>query len=216
MSSPLSPIILPGILAKTQEWLVLDKPPGWLTIPGREKTGHERRPVLLEWAEKKEGKLFVVHRIDRDTSGVLLFARTPEAHRKANEWFRKHQVRKIYECLASGVPAAPTQRIRKPIEGAPSLTQVEVLETYPGAFLGRAFPQTGRRHQIRVHLSQVGNPLLGDREYRGPDRILVGGKELSVPRVALHASRLELPSGESFEAPWPEDFAGWVEELRHV
>jgi 23S rRNA-/tRNA-specific pseudouridylate synthase len=148
-----------------------------------------------------------VHRLDLETSGVLLLARTPEAHAKASSWFQKHEVRKLYHFLASGqgLPE-PTMRVTEPIRGKPATTLLEARERLDrGTFLGWARPLSGRRHQIRIHLSSLGRPLLGDREY--------GGSE-AFERVALHAARLELPSGERFEAPWPGDFERWHRELK--
>jgi 23S rRNA-/tRNA-specific pseudouridylate synthase len=167
--------------------------------------------VIADWARSELGQAWIVHRLDRDTSGVLLLARSAEAHRRASLWFQKHEVRKTYEFLARGRLRAPMLRISAPIDGAASATQVESREELPGpCFLGRAVPLTGRRHQIRIHLSEQGNPLLGDPEYGGPTEL--GGTALG--RVALHAARLELPSREVFTAPWPADFMGWVDTLR--
>ena len=201
----------PQILAQTDRWLVLNKPAGWLTIPGRGEA-----PVLKAWAEKELGaQIWVVHRIDRDTSGVVLFAKTAQAHREANEWFEKHRVKKAYDFLAQGNPSSPIFKVNAPIEGAASLTQIEVRERLGSGFLGRAVPLSGRRHQIRIHLAQKGHPLLGDAEYGGPKSLLTSqGERLDVVRVALHAASLELPGGERFEAPWPLDFSQWVERLR--
>lgn len=199
------PDLEPQILAQTDEWLVVDKPAGYLTIPGR----GEPSPVLIEWVRAREPAALVVHRLDRETSGVVLFARGKEAHRKAGIWFQKHEVRKIYDCLAAGEPSLPTFRVDEAIEGAPSKTQFEVKSRYRSGFLVQARPLTGRRHQIRKHLRARGHPILGDREYGGPTRV----GTLTIPRVALHARILELPSGEKFEAPWPADFASWVEAL---
>jgi 23S rRNA-/tRNA-specific pseudouridylate synthase len=135
-------------------------------------------------------------------------------------WFQNHQVKKNYECLALGSPSMPLTKIRKPIEGVLSTTQMEVRESYPnvgsaGAFLARISPLSGKRHQIRIHLSGEGHPILGDTQYGGPKKVaLPDGGELPIERVALHAARLALPNGEQFEAPWPEDFKCWVEVLR--
>lgn len=205
----------PAVLARTPEWLAVSKPAGWLTIPGRlgnaGHTGHGGpAPVVSRWAEALEGKIWVVHRLDRETSGVLLLARTAEAHRKASLWFQKHEVRKHYELLAQGRLRAPVVRVNRPIAGVASVTQVECRESFSGAFLGRAMPLTGKRHQIRIHLAGEGHPLLGDPTYGGTQSI----HSLPIGRVALHASRLELPSREVFEAEWPEDFKGWVARLR--
>lgn len=199
------------LIQKSDLWVAVDKPAGWLTIPGRNLPDS---PVLCGWAEKEFGKIWVVHRIDRETSGVVLFARTEQAHRDANAWFEKHQIKKAYDCLASGSPSAPFLKLRAPIAGAPSLTQVEVRERGRGGFLARAIPMTGRRHQIRIHLAGAGHPLWGDSRYGGPMKIEESGAFFEVSRVALHASRLELPTGEIFEAPWPADFSRWVDCLR--
>ncbi len=199
------------LLAQTDRWMIVNKPAGWLTIPGRTAPGAVPLPVVQSRVEVEVGqKLWVVHRLDVETSGVLLFAKTPEAHREACQWFEKHRVKKTYEFLAEGALPMPVCRVSSPVKGLASLTQVESKESFQGAFLGRAYPQTGRRHQIRVHLAAQGCPLLGDPTY--------GGKKewagVSVPRVALHAARLELPTGEKFEAQWPEDFQSWVEAFR--
>jgi tRNA pseudouridine32 synthase/23S rRNA pseudouridine746 synthase/23S rRNA pseudouridine955/2504/2580 synthase len=212
-------ILEPIILSETVEWLVVSKPAGWLTIPGRPGLGPKRPkreeapiPVLSEWASRNR-KIWVTHRLDRETSGVVLFALTEEAHRKANGWFSAHQMKKVYDALAVGSPGMPMFKSKQPIEGAASVTQFEVREKFAsGAFLVRARPSTGRRHQIRIHLSQEGYPILGDSLYKGPKSF--AGIEIS--RVALHAAKLELPSGESFEAEWPEDFSGWVSALRNL
>jgi 23S rRNA pseudouridine1911/1915/1917 synthase len=202
---------IPRIIATTPRWLAIDKPAGWLTIPGR---GHAGTPVLVEWARAIDPAVQIVHRLDLETSGVLLFARSPEAHREANDWFSNHRVTKYYDFLASGRALLPMMRIQEPIEGAASTTQVEVKESFATAFLGSARPLSGRRHQIRIHLANRGHPILGDEKYGGRRELEVAEGMLHVGRVALHAARLDLPGGESFAAPWPADFRAWVETLR--
>jgi 23S rRNA-/tRNA-specific pseudouridylate synthase len=202
-------LLFPIILAQGEKWLAVSKPAGWLTIPGR----GEKWPVLSEWLERESAqKIWVVHRIDRETSGVVLFAKTAEAHREASLWFENQQVKKAYDFLASGNPSQPVLKLKDAIEGKPSMTQIEVKERYGSAFLGRAIPLSGRRHQIRIHLSKSGYPILGDEHYQGPKNL--SERALRFERVALHAARLELPSGEKFEASWPEDFSSWIRELR--
>ena len=116
----------PTVIARTERWLVLHKPSGWLSIPGRAPGV----PVLSEWAAQEHAPVWTVHRLDRETSGVILFARTAEAHREASRWFQDHLVRKTYECLAIGALNAPVTRVKVPIEGAPSVTQVESRESF--------------------------------------------------------------------------------------
>lgn len=197
--------MFPTLIAETADWWVVDKPSGWLTIPGRDTDA----PVLSAWADREAGcRLYTVHRIDRETSGVVLFARTAEAHRRAGIWFQRHECIKYYDAIAAGVIAQPMLRLNAPIEGASALSQVEVRETFDcegGASLVRVRIVTGRRHQIRIHLSGAGHPVWGDTRHGGPARC---------PRVALHAASLQLPSGEKFESPWPDDFKQWVCKLR--
>lgn len=199
-------------IAETSEWLVLNKPAGWLTIAGRGLP--ESVPVLLDWVRETHPQALVVHRLDRETSGVILFALTEAAHQKANAWFRDRETKKFYQCLAVGSPSAPILKIKSPIEGAPSTTQVEVKERFHEGFLAWVRPLTGRRHQIRIHLAENGHQLWGDTRYGGPSEIQFEHSRLSVNRVALHASRLELPSGEKFEASLPQDMTAWLAALR--
>lgn len=194
-------------------WVAVTKPAGWLTIDGsRAQTAQtEPRPVLKSWLEDQLAqKIWVVHRIDLQTSGIVLFALNADAHRQASVWFEKHQVRKAYDFLAQGEPRLPVMKVDKPIEGARSVTQLEVKERFTACFLDRAIPHSGRRHQIRIHLADLKHPILGDTQYGG--KAALG--ELTIQRVALHAARLELPDGQKFEAPWPEDFQSWVTQLR--
>jgi 23S rRNA-/tRNA-specific pseudouridylate synthase len=195
----------PKILAETADWWVLDKPAGWLSVPPSQPG---TTPVATGWlGARAQAQVFPVHRLDVGTSGVLLLAKSAEAHSRANQWFQKHEVRKLYHFLAGGTGLSePTVRVSAPVGGKPATTLLEQRERLgERAFLGWARPLTGRRHQIRLHLASLGHPLLGDREYGG---------DTGFERVALHSARLELPSGERFEAPWPEDFQRWHEELR--
>ena len=190
---------------ETERWVVIDKPAGWLSIPGR-----NRAPVILEWVREIYPQIYTVHRLDIQTSGLILFARTADAHRLANGWFEKHEVKKAYDFLASGKAPLPVSKTKEPIAGLASATQFEMKEKFANAFLMRAFPMTGRRHQIRIHAAHLGFPILGDIEYGGAAQ--VGASKIQ--RVALHARSLELPSREKFEAPWPEDFSGWIKVFR--
>lgn len=202
----------PIILADTARWLVVSKPPGWLTIPGRGK--EDPSPVLLDWIFKTYGQVWTVHRLDRETSGVVLFAKSAESHREASVWFQSRKVRKTYHCLAKGTSRDPVFKVQLPIEGAPSSTQVEVKEKFQNAFFARVLPLTGRRHQIRIHLSAKGFPILGDIQYGGPSEIGAAQVRISIPRVALHASSLELPTKEVFQAELQDDFQSWLGQLR--
>jgi RluA family pseudouridine synthase len=207
------------VIYEDARFLVVDKPPGILSIPGRDRKEKSVVELLRSGrrGESSRPSLFVVHRIDRETSGILLFAKTEDAHRVANGWFRDHSVRKEYLAFAEGSPRLPAFRVNVPIEEKASLSQVQVVERFTGAFLARVRIATGRRHQIRIHLQHEGFPILGDSKYGGRKKF----SGIAVDRVALHAELLALPAEEGFpaaeiRAPWPPDFARWHEALRSL
>lgn len=198
----------PKVLAQTAEFWALDKPAGWLCVPGR----HPSAPVLIDWVRQNLGQAWVCHRLDLGTSGVWLVAKTPEAHREACQWFESHRARKQYLFLAHGLPGLPVMRLDAPIENQKAITQIEVRERFSSrnGFLGLARPQSGRRHQIRIHLSQAGHPIWGDERY-GSHYV---ANAVSISRTALHAAVLEVPGGLRFESPLPADFNSWLEDAR--
>ena len=163
----------------------------------------------------------LVHRLDRDTSGVTVFARTPAAAAALAAAFRDGTPEKTYLALCARAPAPREGRLEAALgkdparaglrrvdpRGEPAATRWRTLRDGPLAALVEARPETGRTHQIRVHLAHLGAPLLGDARYGGPRRV----GELSVPRVLLHARRLEVAHPVTgarlvLEAPVPDDF----------
>jgi tRNA pseudouridine32 synthase/23S rRNA pseudouridine746 synthase len=225
------------VLLADEHLLAVDKPAGRLVIPGR-GTGERS---LREELEAVHGRLWVVHRLDRGTSGVLVFARTAAAHRALNMAFDRGEPAKRYLALVRGTPPAerrvelalaPARRGRmRPARpgdprGKPSATRLRLLEAFPprpwagGALaLVEALPETGRTHQIRVHLAAEGIPLAVDPDYgddvplRGPDGAIL------IARTPLHAARLELrhpADGHAvvIEAPLAADLARAIEALR--
>jgi 23S rRNA pseudouridine1911/1915/1917 synthase len=170
----------------------------------------------------------LVHRLDRETSGVTVFARTRAAAAALAEAFRAGTPEKTYLALCARPPAPEEGRIDAPLgkdparaglrrvdpRGDAAATRYRTLRAGPGGALVEARPETGRTHQIRVHLAHLGAPLLGDARYGGPRRV----GEVAIPRVMLHARRLELlhPATGArmvFEAPVPEDFVTAEREL---
>lgn len=186
----------------------MNKPAGILTIPGRDPAA----PSLFGLLNQNQ-KLWVVHRLDRETSGCLMFAKTEEAHRQACAWFEKHEVKKEYVAFAEGDPRVPVMKFDQPIEGARAVSQMSVEARFMGGFVARVRIVTGRRHQIRIHLSRAGFPILGDIEYDGKKSLAFTENVVEFPRVALHARKLEVPGGLKFEAPYPSDFLAWAHEL---
>ena len=226
------------ILYEDEALLAVDKPAGSLVVRGREGEAEPSLVDLLQ-AERKE-KLFVVHRMDRGTTGVLLFARDPVSHRALNQAFEAGRVAKRYLALVRGVPAleeltvdvalVPARRGKsRPAargeQGKPSKTVFHVLERFPGFALLEARPQTGRGHQIRVHLKYAGYPLAVDPAYAGNEELLKGevglepAGDVLLSRTPLHAQRvtfLHPATGESLtvEAPLPPDLEVALGTLR--
>jgi 23S rRNA pseudouridine1911/1915/1917 synthase len=221
--------------------LAVAKPAGLLTIPDRYDVS---QPSLIEILTKRHGSLWIVHRLDRETSGVVVFARTEEAHRQLSESFAGGRVAKTYFALVDGrvnwveeivdLPLRPDadRRHRTHVDrarGKPSETAFRLLEHVGPFSLVEATPRTGRTHQIRVHLAQIGHPVVCDGLYGRSEPIMlsrfkhkyVEGRRPERPllsRLGLHAVSVELvvPGHGStlIEAPLPRDLKATVRQLR--
>src|SRR5574341_2629639 len=221
------------ILYEDQHLLVVNKPAGLPVLPdGWEKDA----PYLVKSLEEKYGNVFIVHRLDKITSGVMVFARDAETHRELNMQFENHQAEKVYHAIVEGNPKWEQKTARHPLRanvghkhrtmvddknGKPSETRFRVIKRYPArseqgrgnTTLIEAKPMTGRPHQIRVHTYALGHPLLGDTLYG-----VYGAEETDViSRPALHAYALTVEvNGErmTFKAPYPDDFRAALERLK--
>jgi tRNA pseudouridine32 synthase/23S rRNA pseudouridine746 synthase len=178
-------------------WLVAaDKPSGLLSVPGR---GADLADCLAARLAEELGPLRVVHRLDRDTSGVILFARDLETQRQLSRQFEERSVEKRYVGVVAGVVAADEGVIDLPLakdwdhpprhkvdhdHGRPATTLWRVLARESDRTRLALFPRTGRSHQLRVHLAAVGHPLLGDPLYASPEVLALS------PRLLLHAEEL--------------------------
>jgi tRNA pseudouridine32 synthase/23S rRNA pseudouridine746 synthase len=184
-------------LYEDDRMVIVSKPSGQATAPGG---GIEAGASLQEKvAEHIGGKAVIVHRLDRDTSGVIVFARDVETHRRLSVLFETRQVGKTYLALVEGHTDAMTGEVAEPLRafgsgrvavdpaGKEAVTRYVVKERLPAADLLEVTPVTGRRHQIRVHLYAIGHPVLGDSRY-GELRP-VGG----AGRLMLHAVELTIP-----------------------
>jgi len=233
------------IVYEDRDLLVVNKPPGWVTHPGAgHKTGTLLNALLHHCPELQEigdvSRPGLVHRLDKDTSGLLVAAKTELAHRALVSQFQKHEVKKKYLALVWGRLPQAQGRIareigRHPIErhkmsvharrGKEAATCWRVQREFPGPLtLLELTIETGRTHQIRVHMTAEGHPVLGDATYgggasrlKGAPPALMGLKPL-VKRQMLHAWRLSFThprSGEEvgWEAALPGDFQGVVDKL---
>jgi 23S rRNA pseudouridine1911/1915/1917 synthase len=216
--------------------VVIEKPSGISSVPyERKETGTAMDLIRAAW--KRGGKratatpLYIVHRIDKDTSGLLCFAKTRLAERALHGTFQRHAADRAYLAVAEGDVAA--QRIESRLvadrgdgirgstphrgQGQHAITFVEPLARYPLATLCRVRLETGRTHQIRIHLSERGHPLVGETVYIR-DLLRAGRQPLGAPRLMLHAGRLGLAHPVTgvaldFRAPPPEDFMTVLERL---
>ena len=195
--------------------LVIDKPAGLLALPdGYDPSATHVKELLSPQYES----LWIVHRLDRYTSGVMILALSASAHRQLNNQFQERKVKKMYLALVVGDPDWDRKVVDQPLRlnvgrrhktvvdlssGKPSVTRLEVLQRYRGYALVKAVPETGRRHQIRAHLASQGYPITADNLYRNeasfpsPGVIRdslsgVNSKEPLLNRLGLHAQALEL------------------------
>ncbi len=209
-------VLLPQVLFEDEHILVIDKPSGLLTVPDRFDKKEEN---LRDWLRlKQKSEIFVVHRLDKDTSGLVIFAKTEESHRHLSLQFEMRFARKEYLALVQGpMPDAsgsltyamsedlrhPGRMLASPL-GKSAQTDYTVLESFTKAGYDwlSLRPLTGRTHQIRVHLQAAGYPVVGDAVYGSGDRVLLSrlkrGYKLGkyqeekplLCRMALHAHRL--------------------------
>ena len=204
------------ILYNDEAILVVNKPAGVSVLPDGWKRDS---PYLVKILEEQFGKIFIVHRLDKITSGVMIFAHTIDAHRDLNSQFEKHRVEKIYHAIVTGVPGWDEAIAKYPLRidvghrhrtmvddknGKLSETRFKVLRKYSHHVLVEAMPASGRTHQVRVHAYALGYPLLGDVLYGAPKTDIIA-------RPALHAYSLSFTHPHTqeyltFTAPYPADF----------
>jgi len=218
------------LLYRDKYLMVINKPAGVATQPTPARfQGTLYAAVQKFLGIRNETGLGMVQRLDRDTSGVLIFSIHPKAHKQLTAAFCEHRVDKRYLALVAGTPPQTSGEFRSLLArrhatnrtvsvargGKPAITRYRVLEQFVGAAMVEVELLTGRSHQIRAHFSEAGCPLLGDTAYGGPAM----WHELSVPRQMLHSSELSLKHPVSaleccWQADLPEDFSTILDRLR--
>jgi 23S rRNA pseudouridine1911/1915/1917 synthase len=217
--------------------LVINKPAGLVVHPGSGNWEGTMLNALLHHAPQLEGvpRAGIVHRLDKDTSGLLVVAKTLTAQTNLVRQLQARSVKREYFALVWGelkragkvdelIGRHPAQRVKMAVveSGKPAVTHFEIEEKFPSCTLLRCRLETGRTHQIRVHMAHIGHPLVGDRTYlKGAQKCVPELRELlnGFPRQALHATRLALEhpvSGETMEwqAPLPGDMVQLLREIR--
>lgn len=238
--------ILLNIIYEDDDLIILNKQPGILVHPARGNTHGTLVNALAFYSDRLSSGLGefrpgIVHRLDRNTTGVMIVAKHDGAQWKITHQFEHRQVNKTYIAIVHGVPDLTRDRINAPLgvhprfrekyavrpeTGKESITFYEVLESFRGFSVLKMTPKTGRTHQIRVHLAYIKHPIVADDMYGGkfvyPWQLADAQPEPQEPvidRVALHASSIEFkhPATEKpvkFEAPLPQDMQTLLDMLR--
>jgi len=209
----------PEVIFENDSFIAINKPAGLLSIPDRVQSEPSLKDMLLE----KYGSIFTVHRLDKDTSGIILFAKTEAAHKYFSRLFEERKIEKYYQGLVIGCPAQKKGTLDAPIsehptqkglmvvhrKGKPSVTDYEVLEDLKQFSLIQFQLHTGRTHQIRVHCRNMGHPLACDELYGDGKPILLSSLKKKfklsrhdeeerpmLNRLALHSYRLKFTDND--------------------
>jgi 23S rRNA pseudouridine1911/1915/1917 synthase len=231
------------VIHEDSDILVINKPSNLVIHPAAGNPSGTLVNALLHHCQDLSGiggveRPGIVHRLDKDTTGVMVVAKSDKAHLALSIAFRQHRIRKTYLAVCFGIPANPEGVVDAPIDrhprhrkemavvrdGRPSRTNYQVEEEFDGTSLVSCRPATGRTHQIRVHMAHVGHAIVGDplyagRQWRNLADPAIQSACRSFPRQALHARRLgfEHPLTKQdveFEAPLPPDFETLLNVLR--
>jgi RluA family pseudouridine synthase len=180
------------VIRETPDWVAFNKPVGMPAQPARDR----KTTSLEEIARIRYGTIYLVHRIDTQTSGVIVFARTKRSAARLSELFATRAIRKFYLAVVEGGVDHETT-IESPIGGRDAHTIVRPLKHFPESTLIEAEILTGRTHQIREHMKSIERPVVGDRRY---------GSTLPSPRMMLHAWKLTHPDLGELVAEAPPEF----------
>ncbi|MFW1666170.1 MULTISPECIES: RluA family pseudouridine synthase [Acinetobacter] len=223
VSDQVAQSLLKRVIYEDEGLLVVNKPAG-IAVHGGSGVAYG----LIEAMRAATGKKYLelIHRIDRDTSGLVMISKKRSTLKHLQDLLREHKIRKTYAALVKGQVSLDKQLIDAPLlryelangerrvrvskEGKPSKTEWVIAERFKEATLVYASPLSGRTHQIRVHGLSIGHPLVGDDKY-GHQTVYTGPE---ARRLCLHAMRLEIPDYPVIEAPLPEDIQSVVAQLR--
>ena len=204
MHTPSSPNIVLKSFEFSQSWILyvdddiimVNKPSGMLSVPGR---GADKQACLINHIHTRYPDALIVHRLDMDTSGLMVLARNKTSHRHLSRQFQERQTQKTYMAVCSGRPTFKQGKTclpmrcdweRRPLQmidfkqGKYAETHWQVIKQYPQSFLVKLAPITGRSHQLRLHMKSLGHPILGDNLYADSTSLKC------TPRLMLHAKQL--------------------------
>jgi 23S rRNA pseudouridine955/2504/2580 synthase/23S rRNA pseudouridine1911/1915/1917 synthase len=228
------------IIFENDLFVVINKASGMLSVPDRKQSEPSLKDILLE----KYGNIFTVHRLDRDTSGIIVFAKDEVTHKKLSMLFEEREVEKFYLGLVSGILLHKKGSIDAPImqhpadngtmvinqKGKPSLTDYEVLEEFKQFSWVQFQIHTGRTHQIRLHMKHIGHSIVCDELYGDGKPVFISAIKRNyklskkeedekpiLARLALHSWKLKFELNEEkfeFEAELPKDLRALLQQLR--
>jgi len=217
------------IVHETADYMVINKPPGIVVHPSPGHASGSLAQAAIAYAPElrglgEAGREGLVHRLDKDTSGLIVFAKNEATLVLLQQQFKAREIEKAYLALVDGAPPSDKGRVEAPIArdrrmrkrftvqegGRPAVTEFRIRESFRQHTLMEAFPITGRTHQVRIHMKFLGCPVVGDEVYGHKDR------SLGVERQQLHAWKLKLPDREEFEAPIPADLADAIRQARRI
>ncbi len=227
------------IIYQNDDFIAINKPAGMLSIPDRKQTEVSLKDILI----KEFGNIYTVHRLDKETSGAIVFAKTEESHKQLSQLFEGREVKKLYNGLVHGIPHPLNGTIDVPIvehfaksgkmmtsaKGKPSLTDYETLKSF-GIYSWMQFQiHTGRTHQIRVHMQHLGNSIVCDELYGDGEPVYLSKLKRNyhlskkedeeqpiLKRLALHSALIEFVfAGNSYslEAALPKDLKALLQQL---
>ena len=230
------------IIYQDDNLIAINKPAGMLSIPDRKQS----EPSLKDLLIKELGTVYTVHRLDKETSGVIVFAKGEEAHKQLSQLFESREVAKYYNGLVHGAPYPVEGTIEEPVmehyakngkmmihaKGKPSITDYETLESF-GIYSWMKFQiHTGRTHQIRVHMQHLGNSIVCDDLYGDGQPVYISKlkrhynlskkeeeEQPILKRLALHSALLEFNFNNqkfSFEAALPKDLKATLQQLKKL
>ncbi|MCX6054569.1 MAG: RluA family pseudouridine synthase [Chloroflexi bacterium] len=218
------------VIYEDDAFLVINKPCGLLSI----QDGYQLNlPHIRSLIEPQYGRCWIIHRLDKETSGVMVLARNTESHRYFNLCFQNRKIEKIYHALIFGIPEQKEFNIDLPLlingdkkhrtvtqllSGKKALTIIRVISSKNNISFVYAYPKTGYTHQIRAHLSSSGFPILGDRLYRNQTKTNLNSSENQIPRLALHAHSIAFfhPVTNKLQiyiANYPDDFSSLINQF---
>lgn len=232
-----------SVIYENDDFVVVNKPSGLLSVPDREGKEVSLKTILIE----KYGSIFTVHRLDRDTSGIIIFAKNEVTHKHLSQQFEERKTEKIYCGLVLGSLSNKKGTIELPIAEHPvkkgtmivhrngkiSVTDYEVLEDFRSYSWVQFQIHTGRTHQIRLHMKDIGHPIACDEIYGDNKTVLLSSLKKKfklskdaeeerplLKRLALHALRLKLKDADGkeydWDAPLPKDLRAVLQQLRKI